>query len=163
MSYKKLKTYEIHFTGRRVTEQGVFYEIFASRFAYTEDEAIKALYDEFEHIHQPVAKEVPSPFTSEGLENLIRNDSDLMARLDAAKERLMSIVNLAALRQAKANAQWMDDPDYENRALYHAPAEQQFPEHIRVKAAAELVLYCLMETEAGQSIFNQLLLPEETK
>lgn len=47
--------YTIHFTGRTVGAQGVFYPIVAKRTAETPEKAIEALYDEYEHIQQPVA------------------------------------------------------------------------------------------------------------
>lgn len=46
--------YTIDFTGRKVTEHGIFYPICTARDADNPERAIAALYDEFEHISRPV-------------------------------------------------------------------------------------------------------------
>lgn len=53
-----MPTWEITFTGRKVGAIGIFYQITACRQAETEREALLALYDEFEHIHNPVCRKV---------------------------------------------------------------------------------------------------------
>lgn len=48
-----MNTYRIHFTGRKIHAQGIFYPITATRQGETEQEAILALYDEYDHIMAP--------------------------------------------------------------------------------------------------------------
>jgi hypothetical protein len=53
-----MPTYEITFTGRKLGAIGIFYTITARHKAATPQDAILALYDEYEHIHMPVVKKV---------------------------------------------------------------------------------------------------------
>ncbi len=67
----------------------------------------------------------------------------------------------AAERATKGNATWHDDPDGGDHALYHAPADQQFPAEQRLIAIAELVSYILTETPAGLRVCDRLRLPDD--
>jgi len=49
-----MNLYTIRFTGRRVGAIGIFYTITAQRRAKDKDAAVLALYDEYEHIHNPI-------------------------------------------------------------------------------------------------------------
>lgn len=55
-----MKTYRMTFYGREAGALGVTYHITAMRTAETEQEAAKALYDEFEHIRTLTVEEVIS-------------------------------------------------------------------------------------------------------
>jgi len=49
------KSYRIDFTGRRVGAIGIFEKLSAVRQGHNTEEAIRALYNEFEHIANPSA------------------------------------------------------------------------------------------------------------
>ena len=55
-----------------------------------------------------------------------------------------AIDNLAELA-AKTNAEWHDDPEAEDHADYHAPADVQFPRAVRDEAIRDLVAHYLVE------------------
>ena len=52
------KTFEIRFTGRARGALGISYRIVATRDAEDPEHAVLALYDEYEHIHDPVVTDV---------------------------------------------------------------------------------------------------------
>jgi hypothetical protein len=158
-----IKCYNIRFTGRLKGAIGKFYPIEAQRFANNPEEAKLLLYDTYDHIQLPEIKEVPSPFDSESIELFVRNDRDYLESVAHHANMLVALIDRAAIHIAKANAQWHDDPESPDHWLFHADHEMQFPPEVRIKAAAELILYRLRETPAGMEIFNQLLLPEEKK
>ena len=70
----KLKTYSIQATGRRIGAIGSFYEFETYRFATDPDQALLNIYDKWEHVSNPVVKEIPSPFDVEGLRIAVMND-----------------------------------------------------------------------------------------
>lgn len=55
-----MPTWEIIFMGRRIGSIGMTLEFTARRRALTPQDAIRALYNEFEHIHVIAAREVPA-------------------------------------------------------------------------------------------------------
>ena len=154
------KCYNIRFTGRKVGAIGIFYEIDAMRFAQSPEDAIRLLYDEYEHISMPEAKEWDSPFGPETIENFVRNDSGMMEELAHIEHQLTRLVSRAARHIAKANADWHDDPESPDHWLFHADVDLQFPAEHQIKAAAELILYRLKETPTGLSIWDQLTTKE---
>lgn len=157
------KCYAITFTGRRVGAIGIFEQFHALRFGSSPEDAIKQLYDKFEHIQHPLVKEWQSPFGSESLELLIRNDPTLLEEVAHHVRQLQRAVARAASQHARSNAEWHDDPEAEDHALYHAPVEQQFPPELQLQAVAELVLYRLRETPealADDATFSKLHLKD---
>ncbi len=148
-----MKTYEIDFKGRKVGAIGVF-ETFRTQVFADDPEAAKlALYARFEHItltREP--KEIQSPFDAEGLVNRVQNERDEHRSFRSKVEALRDLLDLVATRQAKANADWHDDPDSDDHGLYHSPADQQFTREERDKALLELVarhLEVLKENEVA--------------
>lgn len=53
-----MKRYLIQFIGKKKGAIGIRYMIHAERNAEDADKAVLALYDEFEHIHDPLVREV---------------------------------------------------------------------------------------------------------
>jgi hypothetical protein len=62
---------------------------------------------------------------------------------------LRALVDRAASRCAKENAEWHDDPASEDHADYHAPADVQFPREDRDQTIRELVDFYLGEMALG--------------
>lgn len=156
----KIKTYEIRFTGRKKGAIGVFYPITAQVFAVNTDAAVLALYERFEHVQNPQAKEIQSPFDSERLVREAMNESCEHAEILRHVRAIQHAIDRIADKAAKANADWHDDLDSPDHGLYHSHPELQFPPSVRMLAAAECALYFMRETPAGMAIFNSLLLPE---
>lgn len=159
----KTKCYAITFTGRHIGAIGIFEQFHTLRFATSPEDAINQLYENYEHIHQPTVKEWESPFNSESLELMIRNDPTLLEEVAHHVRQLQRAVARAAGKHAKANAEWHDDPDAEDHALFHAPVDQQFPPEVQLQAVAELVLYRLRETPealADEATFSKLHLKD---
>lgn len=52
-----INRYKISFTGRLKGAIGIFYKITDTVQAANENDAILALYDKYEHIHQPIVKQ----------------------------------------------------------------------------------------------------------
>ena len=157
------KCYNIRFTGRKLGAIGKFYQIEARRFATSPEDAVRLLYDEYEHISQPKAKEWQSPFSEDTLVNLVMNDQPMLESVAHHANMLVSLVSRAARQAAKANAEWHDDPESPDHWLFHADTELQFPPEVQIKAAAELILYRLRETPAGLNICDELQLREPKK
>ena len=153
------KCYRVKFVGRRVGAIGIRYNIETLVFAASEDDARNRLYERFEHISAIETKEWESPFSGDGLVLLVNNDRDLHEHLCHLANQLVSLVSRAAIKAAKANAEWHDDPEAEDHGLYHDAVEMQYPAEEQILAAAELILGRLRETPAGLAICNQLLLP----
>lgn len=165
-----MKAYEIQFTGRLAGAIGAFAETTATRFANTPDEAIRLLYEPlpiaFEHVQMPDAREIPSPFGADTLIDYVRNDRMLHQDFVRYMNHLTALVVRVARRAAKANADWHDDPESSDHALFHAPVDQQFPVEVQLEAVAELVLYQLRETPCAlqnAEIFNRLMLAPSEK
>jgi hypothetical protein len=160
----KLRAYEIRFTGRKVGAIGICYEITASRFAVSPDEAVRLLYEPmpaaFEHITNAEAKQVESPFGADGLVLFMRNDRGFSEEFAHLASLATSYVSRAARRCAKTNADWHDDPEDAAHGFFHAPVEAQYPAGEQLVAAAEMLLYFLRETPAGLEICDELQLRE---
>lgn len=58
-----------------------------------------------------------------------------------AFNRMRLIMDRAAFKLAKANAEWHDDPTKDDYAEYHTPAIQQFTQKIRTETLVQLVSY----------------------
>lgn len=147
-----MKTFEIHFTGRRLGAIGVFYPIHAEVFAEDDVGALAALYERFEHVQYPQVKEIASPFDSDGLVERVQNERDEFNQIRGLALVLRGFIDKVAERQAKANQDWHDDPEAPDWGLYHATAEVQFPRAARDAAILELVsrhLEVLNENEAA--------------
>jgi hypothetical protein len=87
------------------------------------------------------------PFQSADLELIARNERYLDASVRTiAKQLRASFANLAE-HQAKANANWHDDPTADDHAKYHAPAIAQFPPDVRNAAILRVLAYHLRELD----------------
>ena len=75
----------------------------------------------------------------------VNNDRRLYERVVSGVRSLIATLDRAAEAKAKANAHWHDDPEAEDHAEYHAPADVQFPRLVRDQAIRELVDYYLRE------------------
>lgn len=155
-----MKTYSIRFTGRRRGAIGKFHECEAERFALNPEQAIQALYDDWEHIQQPQVKEIEHPFSGEFLENIVHNDPHAHDTIRRAMLSAVRAVEHLAEKQAKANKEWHDDPESADHWLFHAPHEMQFPAPEVMRTAAEVLLYFMRETPAGREIYDSLTLKQ---
>jgi hypothetical protein len=150
-----MKTYSIKFTGRKLGAIGKFYSITAEVFADNPQAASAALYDRFEfgHAGPPDVKEIKSPFNGDDLVGRVQNTKEEFDRVRACVTLLRSVMDQTCKGASKDNADWHDDPDAPDHALYHATAEQQFPRTERDRAILELVsrhLETLNENEAAE-------------
>ena len=68
-----------------------------------------------------------------------------------AIRHLRSSLHSLANRKAKENALWHDDPESDDHADFHAPAEEQFPAAMRDEVLLELVRFYVSETAQVQS------------
>lgn len=73
------------------------------------------------------------------LEAALKSDHVEYAMYVAAMQQLFRAVGRAAKRCAKERAEWMDDPDDENYAEYHKPANEMYPAEVRAATVKELV------------------------
>lgn len=62
-----------------------------------------------------------------------------------AVRHLRQTIDRTAKRVAKENADWHDDPQAEDHAAFHAPADVQFPRAMRDEAIRDLVAHYLGE------------------
>lgn len=76
---------------------------------------------------------------AENLFNFISNDKELWDSVVHHAHMLRSLVDRAAVQLAKENARWHDDPDADDHAEYHAPAEVQFPRDVRDEVVRDLI------------------------
>lgn len=83
--------------------------------------------------------------TAESLDLFIANDKPIHDSIVFAVKHLRSTVDRAAEKLAKANAEWHDDPDADDHAAWHAPADVQFPREVRDEVIRDLVGYWLNE------------------
>lgn len=159
------KAFEITFTGRKVGAIGKTYEITASRFAQTPEEAIRLLYEPmpeaYEHIMHPEVREVPSPFGWQQLYNHVTNTRESLDQFSHWARMMTSEMSRVARRCAKEAKDWHDDPEAPEHALYHAPADQVFPAEQQLIAIAEVMTYLLRETPAGLRVYDRLNLPDD--
>lgn len=158
-----LKTYAVRFTGRKVGALGVSDTFESQRYAINPEKAVEALYDQYEHIQQPQVKEIEPPFGAGSLYTYASNDRDTWETIQRHVSGIVSALDRARDKVARANKEWHDDPDSPDHALFHAPAEAQITGQELVKAAAECVLYFLRETPAGREVFDSLLLPSSER
>lgn len=82
---------------------------------------------------------------AEGIVNHVMNDQRLHAAVTDYVRRLRNVMDRAAEAVADANAQWADDPEWEQHDAYHAPADTQFPAEVRDAAALDLFKHYLGE------------------
>jgi hypothetical protein len=83
--------------------------------------------------------------TAENLDLFISNDSKLLGSIQFAVKHLRDTVDRAAVKLAKINADWHDDPAAEDHAEFHAPAEVQFPRAVRDEVIRDFVAFYLAE------------------
>ena len=83
--------------------------------------------------------------TAEALTRFVNNDKPLYDAVTRGIRRLRAEVDRAANRLAQENAAWHDDPEAEDHAAFHAPADEQFPRAVRDEAIRDLVAYYLSE------------------
>jgi hypothetical protein len=86
-----------------------------------------------------------SAFTADGLVNAANNDKSDYDSIVRHVKALRSTIDRVAVKLAKANAAWHDDPEADDHAAHHAPAMEQYPRAIRDEAIRELVRYYLAE------------------
>lgn len=89
--------------------------------------------------------------TSEALIRYVMNDRKLHDSVVFAVNHLRSTMDRAAASIAKENADWHDDPDAEDHAAFHAPADVQFPRVMRAEAIRDLVAHYLAEAALSES------------
>jgi hypothetical protein len=77
--------------------------------------------------------------SAEALFNYIQNEKHLYDAVRLRVEGLRDTIDSAARNLAKANAEWHDDPDADDHAEFHAPADTQFPQAMRDEAVLDLV------------------------
>jgi hypothetical protein len=83
--------------------------------------------------------------TAEALELAANNEKREYDSIVHAVKTLRRTIDRTAERVAKANAAWHDDPEAEDHAEFHAPADVQFPRAMRDEAIRSLVAYYLRE------------------
>jgi hypothetical protein len=76
---------------------------------------------------------------AEQLVNTVENDRAYHERMSNLAGLLRGFMDTVARSVAKSNAAWHDDPDADDHAAFHAPAEQQFPREVRDQAIKDLV------------------------
>lgn len=76
------------------------------------------------------------------------NDKRTYDAIVFAVRHLRSAIDQTAVRVAKENAEWHDDPNADDHAEFHAPADVQFPREIRDEAIKDLVAYYLAELKS---------------
>lgn len=92
------------------------------------------------------------PFNSEALQLVINNDGDYWKEARRLTVLLRMFIDRVAKKQAKANADWHDDPESEDHADYHAPAEDQFPRGVRDKTILATVAHHLRILNEDDSV-----------
>lgn len=97
-------------------------------------------------------------FSADNLVLYVQNDSELHGSFSLLVNLMTVMMTRAARQLAKANAEWHDDPEADDHALFHAPFDVQFPPEEQLKAIAEIVLCRLRETPAGLKISDELQL-----
>ncbi len=89
-------------------------------------------------------------FGAEYLVTAINNDAAAHNAVVGVVKHLQHVVNRMAVKAAKANADWHDDPEADDHAAFHAPADQQFPQAVRDEAVLDLVKYWVNEFSIQQ-------------
>jgi hypothetical protein len=89
--------------------------------------------------------------TAENLVLSAMNDRPTHDAIVSAIERLRSTMDRCAARAARANAEWHDDPQADDHADYHAPADVQYPRDVRDEAIRELVAHYLCEMALSEA------------
>lgn len=92
------------------------------------------------------------PFNSESLTLVVNNDGDYWKEARRLATSLRMFMDRVARKQAQANADWHDDPESDDHADFHAPAEDQFPRGARDKAILATVAYHLRILNEDDSI-----------
>lgn len=94
-------------------------------------------------------------FTAEQLEIAVQNDRRAYDAFWNSVKLLRAAVDRVAERVAKENADWHDDPEADDHAEYHAPADQQFPREVRDECIKSLFAHYVGEltlSENGKAV-----------
>lgn len=83
--------------------------------------------------------------TAETLVTAAMNEKSEYDSIVLAVGSLRRAIDRTAARVAKANAEWHDDPEAEDHAEFHAPANEQFPREMRDEAIRGIVAHYLVE------------------
>jgi hypothetical protein len=84
-------------------------------------------------------------FTAAELEDACNNDPAAYKSIVHHVKMLRAVVDRVAVKAAKANGEWHDDPEADDHAKHHAPAAEQYPRELRDETIRELVKYYLAE------------------